>query len=1105
MSSSPSRAAGRLRLALALLALVPAVVLAAPADAIPRPEHPDPTAVRPHWLNLNGTWQFRFDTGDEGLKAEWFTPGAEGFDRTITVPFAWESSLSGLKAETESFQGGTPRIGWYRRTLRVPDTFPAGDRVVLRFGAVDWRADVWVNGTKVAEHEGGYTPFEADITDAIQRGADNTLVVRAFDATDPSLPTGKQVGWYTTVSGIWQTVWLESRPKARIESFGYATLQVEPVAVVKVNLLVRPAEKGDYTLTLAGDDPALGARTVSFSTDRDNAEPTVHTFLFPVKDAKLWSPESPHLYDVNLELKSPSGAVDSIRTYFGLRTVSRGKVGDEPFERVLLNGKPIYLRGALDQSYNPQGLYTAPSDEFLKADIELARSMGTNFLRIHIKPEEPRRLYWADRLGMLIMEDMPNTWRQNERARAAWEATMREVLPRDRNHPAIFSWVAFNETWGLGSPEEYKANKDTQKWVKDMVSLMRLIDPTRLIEDNSPCNYDHVEGTDLNSWHFYIDNHAEAKRHIDGVVAGSTPGSQFNYCPGETMNTAPLINSEYGAIGAGNGDRDISWGFRDLTTLLRKQPKIQGYIYTELTDIEWEHNGFANYDRTPKTFGYDAFVPGMTPADLQGPDFIGYDGPPAIEAKVGDLIPVELFVSHYSTRTEAPVLRWWVTGVNAEGERIGIEPRTREVQWQPYSVTPQKRIAFKIAEPFVGAVALVLEDQDGHRLAANFVNVVVRPAEPAPRVERVDDHTVALRFAPGDFSSARWSDGYSLLDDKAHGRGTGSFVYKLKVPEAVAKAKPKNFRIRMELAAKAGRDKVDWPERRNAQDYPQTDPRKYPSSVLLTLNGRRVAGMALADDPADARGVLSHLKATEHGSFGYLIDTAHPLPETALADLTAGNPLILRLSTPDDSGPAGGLAIFGAETGAYPIEPTLLIETEADLPADLGVDATASPALDTVASRRLNLLPTGEAGRDRAATWAYTTDEPAAGWAEPDFDDAAWKRGPAGFGTESTPAIRVHTRWDTPSIWLRTAVELPELAENDLVQLRLIHDEDVEVYVNGKRVVAAGGYTTAYEDIVLDGRARSAFQPGKNLIAVRCRQTSGGQGIDLGLTVLKGD
>ena len=210
---------------------------------------------------------------------------------------------------------------------------------------------------------------------------------------------------------------------------------------------------------------------------------------------------------------------------------------------------------------------------------------------------------------MLIMEDMPNTWRQNATARKAWESTMREVVARDRNHPSIFAWVDFNETWGLGDPPAYKKDKDTQAWVKSMVAETRKLDPTRLVEDNSPCNYDHVEGSDLNSWHFYIDDHKSARLHIEDVVKRSVPGSPFNYCPGEKMNTSPLINSEYGSVSAGGGDRDVSWGFRDLTTQLRRHNKIQGYIYTELTDIEWEHNGFFDYDRGKKEFGYDAVRP----------------------------------------------------------------------------------------------------------------------------------------------------------------------------------------------------------------------------------------------------------------------------------------------------------------------------------------------------------------------------------------------------------------------------------------------------------------------------------------------------------------
>lgn len=1073
------------------------------AVEIPRPEHPTPMAVREHWANLNGTWEFRFDANDQGAKDQWFQPDAKGFDQEIVVPFPWESELSGIHQSKDA-----PKVGWYRRTFEVPDGFPNDDRVWLRFGAVDHEATVWVNGTQVAHHEGGYTPFEADVTDALKTDGKNVVVVRAFDPTDPSLPVGKQVGWYTTTSGIWQTVWLESRPKAHIGYFTIST-EIDP-AQATINIFASGIEKdGDHTLSIRSDDATIEPASAPLKTGKFEFGVGAHRFQgvmssgslkLNVREPKLWSPESPHLYDVVLELKDKDGKViDSVKTYFGLRTIARGTYGDEPFERVLLNGKPIYLRGALDQSFNPKGIYTAPSDAFLKQDIEQAKSVGTNFLRIHIKPDEPRRLYWADKLGMLIMEDMPNTWKQNETARKSWEHTMREVVARDRNHPSIFAWVDFNETWGLGTPPEYKKDKDTQNWVKEMVALTRQLDPTRLVEDNSPCNYDHVSVTDLNSWHFYIDDHDSAWKHIDNVVAQSTPGSPFNHCPGEVMNTAPLINSEYGSVSAGGGDRDVSWGFRDLTTGLRKHNKIQGYIYTELDDIEWEHNGFFNYDRTPKSFGYDAFVPGMTVADLQGADFIGYDCPPVIVAKPGELIAVPLFVSHYSSLKDAPTLQWWIKGTDDNGQPVEIEPRDRAVEWVQYGVKAQKRLAFRLKTPFVGALALVLKDRDGQKIAANFVNLVVKAEAPAPRVERLGDHEVAVRFRPEDFSRSRWTGKVASPSGKTYGTGQGSIAYRLKLPESVVKAKPQNVEILIEAAAKANREKVDWPERVNAQDYPQTDMRKWPTTLEISINGQRVARLDLSDDPADARGVLSHLARIEHGSYGDLLRIQTPLPESAKVDLAAGRPLILRFTVPQDAEHPGGFCLFGSETGAYPVEPTLTFETEEVLPENLGVKSDAPVTIDVASARQVSLLRAGDSNQGEPATWAYTTDDPGKGWAQPDFVDKDWKRGKAGFGTPDTPALQERTAWTTPKIWLRTTIDVPKLSPGDALTVHLFHDEHVDVLVNGKPLLKARGYITAYRDIVLDDAQKALFKTGTNTIAVSCSQTGGGQGVDVGL------
>jgi beta-galactosidase len=245
--------------------------------------------------------------------------------------------------------------------------------------------------------------------------------------------------------------------------------------------------------------------------------------------------------------------------------------------------------------------------------------------------------------------------------------------------------------------------------------------------------------------------------------------------------------------------------------------------------------------------------------------------------------------------------------------------------------------------------------------------------------------------------------------------------------------------------------------------------------------------------------VLSHLNGVRHGSHGDLLEFSEPLPPAVLEELKAGKPLVLRLIVPEGSR-AGGLALFGADTGMFPLDPTIELTTEGPLPAALVDDPAQPVAIDRVVTRTLPLLPTGES-RAGAATWAYTTEEPAEGWIEPGFDDSAWARGRAGFGTRGTPGIRVGTDWSTPRIFLRGTFDLPELAAADQVFLRLYHDEDVTVWVNGKRLLARDGYVTSYEDIPLSAEQRALLQPGANSFAIECRQSGGGQGVDLGLTL----
>jgi glycosyl hydrolase family 2 len=902
-----------------LLILLLSLTSCGDAD-IPRPEHPRPNFERAQWLNLNGPWEFRFDPQNKGLDEVWQRDTIP-WEMKINVPFCWESKLSGIQDETSQ------QIGWYRREISVPSTWD-GQRVWLRFEAVDWEAQVWVNDAPLGQHAGGYTPFAFDITDRVKPGESATVVVRAYDPTDRELPTGKQVvSWYTFTSGIWQTVWLEARPQT----------YVEDVTLV-------PQREGDnwslaveVKVTGGSGSVKVSSPDTTVSSAEGDTDGGVYTAELAVSSPKLWTPDEPNLYDLNIEVTSADGATDAVKTYFGLRTVGRGRYGDADYESVLLNGEPIYLKGALDQSFNPDGIYTAPTDEFLRRDMELAKQAGLNFLRIHIKPDEPRRLYWADKLGVLIMEDMPNTWEQTSKARAAWQSTAQEVMARDKNHPSIFSWCLFNETWGLGG-NEYKNLPEVQEWVKQMWREAKAADPTRLIEDNSANRYDHVIG-DINSWHFYIDDEERARKHIDEVVAQTYPGSTFNYAPGHRQDTAPLINSEYGAVSSGGGDRDISWGFRYLTTQLRKHEKIQGYIYTELSDIEFEHNGFYNYDRSPKEFGYEAWVENMTVADLQRDDFVGFDSPPLIVVSAGEQLSIPAFVSHWSDVEGEIFLKRWLIGVDDLGREVRVDLDMKPVTWEKYRVTQQLPLEVTMPDrPFSGALAMELVDDDENRLAANFVNLVVESGADTgrQRVGREGEKLVALRVSPRANAASRWSGAGSNYRANRRGNlgknfivGSGTIEYRFKAPAEVLAANPVRLGLFIELGTRARDERLDWPQQTTPLDRPQTDVTKHPGEVHIYINGHPLEPIPLMDDPADARGLLSHQAKFEHGSYGYLVKGEiylQGLP--SFVPQLKENPEIRVVLVSPEGETGAGLSVYGAASGRYPIDPTVVLETE---------------------------------------------------------------------------------------------------------------------------------------------------------------------------------
>ncbi|MDW8106939.1 MAG: glycoside hydrolase family 2 TIM barrel-domain containing protein [Armatimonadota bacterium] len=883
-------------------------------------QHPRPDFERTLWQSLNGTWEFQFDPQNVGVQQNWQNL-PKPYERTIRVPFAWESKLSGI-GDT-NYKG----VAWYRREFSLPEKW-RGKRIWLCFGAVDHHATVWLNGERVGEHEGGYSEFRFDITPYVRFDRPNVVVVRVEDHTDRSTPLGKQTPeWYTSVSGIWQSVWLEATGAAAIQHFRIIPLANEagvPTGVMEFTVEIdRAAVREPLQLELRSRNRLFP--TLRFGILEGE---TTKTFRLVLENPRLWTPQSPHLYPFELRLLSEDGKrlQDAVRGYFGVRTVRWGTYKGSEFSYVLLNGEPVYLRGVLDQSYNPDGLYTAPDDAFLKREIELAKQAGFNMLRIHIKADEPRKLYWADKLGILVQADIPCFFVPSERARTLFEKTLRDQIRRDFNHPSIIAWTIFNEEWGIGrlNPEN-RAHR--VEWVLQMVRLARALDPTRLIHDNS--GWAHLE-TDLNSFHWYGRN-IDLFRHQYQIVNRQEVGvgKTWNYIDEQRSRGEPFINNEFGYVAASDGDGDWSWGGLMLVNTLRGLNRLVGYTYTELTDVEWEHNGVYNYDRSPKEYGFDFWAAGMSLRDLFAEDFLVLDVPAIKRAARGEVVQVPILFSHYSGRfAEKPfTLFYRLDYIDALGNRHRGRIRRQVFSRTPtYQLVPLTIAVVRLPnEPCLATLVVWTEDWERRRVHINYTQWLV-DIESLPKVE-IKRGRVILRFAPTEYAASEFnlqSKPDRPLQGKHWARGHGYVEYALTIPEGVSIGDIRRIRLRVEVGARAGREKVDWAQRIHPEDYPQTDGKKYPSRVLVEIAGERVATWELPDDPADARGVLSHWAGIERGSYGYLREAVLEMTPVVRARIQQERKLTIRFIVPPDL--PGGIALYGATMGCYPLEPTVMLE-----------------------------------------------------------------------------------------------------------------------------------------------------------------------------------
>ena len=579
--------------------------------SMPRPEYPRPILRRERWLNLNGQWDFAADPDDVGVSEGW--QNRDEWPSTIIVPFAPNTSASGCTVDPD-----VQRV-WYHRAFSNPNW--QGEEVILNIGACDFVTTVFVNDHIVGSHTGGYSPISVNVTAALTDG-ENHLTIKVKDSGSWQQPRGKQAGdtrWpidYDAIIGIWQTVWLEPVKATHIKGLNYAFSMAENNLALTINL--SDSFDGEVQVSVAKSQmpsnvQALDSSNVSpeeyfesqVSQQRSEIKTSSH-----IPTPSLWSPDSPQLYDVTIVLLSNEGTViDTVSSYTGLREV---RVSDG---KLCLNGAAIYLRGVLDQGYFPEGWYTPVDDEAMVRDIQLTKQLGFNLVRKHQKAEDPRYLYWADQLGLMVWSEMPSgrIFSNNlvESLTSEWTALVR----RDQAHPCVICWVPFNESWGVW----HQSSRPQQRAFVDAIyHLTKTLDQTRPVVANDGWEY---SSGDLWTLHLYDSASKDLNHRLNNIqrnpytTVSDDANSRVATLPGADPSGLPILLTECGGVGfttEQQQDEHFSYGawpvneeallarIEDLGRGLSNLDALQGFVWTQLTDVQQEINGLLYFDRQPK-------------------------------------------------------------------------------------------------------------------------------------------------------------------------------------------------------------------------------------------------------------------------------------------------------------------------------------------------------------------------------------------------------------------------------------------------------------------------------------------------------------------------
>ncbi len=536
----------------------------------PLPEYPRPVMQRDEWINLNGVWEFQEAVDGEAV------PAGKRLKETIVVPFPWESKLSGIHRQLSTARA------FYRRTFIIPEEW-RGRELLLHFGAVDYEAVVYINGRLAGTHRGGYDAFSLNITSLVKSKGNQELIVYVFDpGSDQGIATGKQTnikftepqGYsYTPSSGIWQTVWVEPVSQVYIKDLQIIPDLDKSCFRVKVQ---PPSHVPGYDLIVRAfaDGRLVGKGAGTFNSD----------ITVRVDELHPWSPSSPFLYDLEIELIRDSVTVDIVKSYGGMRKISLGE-GEKGLKQIFLNNEFLFQMGPLDQGFWPDGLYTAPSDEALRWDIEQMKEFGYNMVRKHIKVEPQRWYYWCDRLGLLVWQDMPSTFKQRtEEEKTQFETELQLMVKTHWNHPSIVNWIVFNEHWGLYDPVRLTEN-------------IMALDPSRLVTGNSGIdagrpNIDYVVGH-ITDNHSYRPPNVPFASQIRATVCGEYGAIGYKIKDHIWDIDGPWVHHNY------EGIDDATAEYEKFIAMIIgfKREGLSAAVYTQWTDVENEMNGIYTYDR----------------------------------------------------------------------------------------------------------------------------------------------------------------------------------------------------------------------------------------------------------------------------------------------------------------------------------------------------------------------------------------------------------------------------------------------------------------------------------------------------------------------------